>query len=177
MAVEQDRDKLVSKLERAVDKDNAAALVSSLVFDAIADMKFRRHFGAPCLKHRHGTGAGWCARVGLVHRVVTADAVDQSPWRAFTRPPGAHIRWTRSRSSLSQLTAAAASSIGFTKQPCQLLAGCHFLDNQRSVRQLTYLSRIRPLKSGDIDLSLGGGIEKAGGTDCPTLRVEYRPSS
>jgi hypothetical protein len=30
----------------------------------------------------------------LVHRVVTADAVDQSPWRAFTRPPGAHITLT-----------------------------------------------------------------------------------
>src|SRR6266511_4137279 len=115
-------------------------------------------------------------RDGLVHRVVTADAVDQSPWRAFTRPPGAHIR-ARSRSSLSQPTAAAASSIGFTKQPCQLLAGCHFLDNQRSVRRLTHLSQIRPLKSGDIDLALGGGIEKAGGNDCPTLRVEYRPSS
>src|SRR5262249_58667335 len=71
-----------------------------------------------------------------------------SPWRAFTRPPGAHIRWTRSRSSLSQQTAAAASSIGFTKQPCQLLAGCHFLDNQRSVKSLTHLSRFRSLKSG-----------------------------
>jgi hypothetical protein len=31
----------------------------------------------------------------LVHRVVTADAVDQSPWRAFTRPPGAHITITQ----------------------------------------------------------------------------------
>jgi hypothetical protein len=26
--------------------------VSFLVFDAIADMRFRSHFGAPCLKHR-----------------------------------------------------------------------------------------------------------------------------
>jgi hypothetical protein len=33
-----------------------------------------------------------------------------------------------------QQTAAAASSIGFTKQPCQLLEGCHFLDNHRSVK-------------------------------------------
>ena len=41
----------------------------------------------------------------------------------------------------------------------------HFLDNRRSVRQLTHLSRIRPLKSGDIDLALGGGIEKVGGND------------
>jgi hypothetical protein len=48
----------------------------------------------------------------------------------------------------------------------------HFLDNQRSVKQLTHLSRIRPLKSGDIDLALGGGIEKVGGNDCPTLRVK-----
>jgi hypothetical protein len=31
----------------------------------------------------------------LVHRVVTADAVDQSPWRAFTRPPGAHMTITQ----------------------------------------------------------------------------------
>jgi hypothetical protein len=31
----------------------------------------------------------------LVRRVVTADAVDQSPWRAFTRPPGAHITITQ----------------------------------------------------------------------------------
>src|SRR5262249_38509534 len=49
-------------------------------------------------------------------------------------------------------------------------APMHFLDNQRSVRQLTHLSRIHPLKSGDIDLALGGGIEKVGGNDCPTLR-------
>src|SRR5262249_50641820 len=27
------------------------------------------------------------------------------------------------------------------------------------------------------DLALGGGIEKAGGNVCPTLCVEYRPSS
>src|SRR5215471_9833048 len=39
-------------------------------------------------------------------------------------------------------------------------APMHFLDNRRSVRQLTHLSRSRPLKSGDIDLALGGGIEK-----------------
>jgi len=36
------------------------------------------------------------------------------------------------------------------------LATLHFLDNQRSVRQLTHLSRIRPLKSDDIDLALRG---------------------
>ena len=42
-AVEQDRDELVSYLERAVDKGNAAALVRFLVFDAIADMKIRKH--------------------------------------------------------------------------------------------------------------------------------------
>jgi hypothetical protein len=42
VAVEKDRDKLVSKLERAVDKGNAAALVGFLVFDAVADVKFRR---------------------------------------------------------------------------------------------------------------------------------------
>jgi len=48
----------------------------------------------------------------------------------------------------------------------------HFLDNQRSVKKLTLLSRIRPLKSDDIDQALGGGIEKAGGNDCPTLRVK-----
>jgi hypothetical protein len=45
VAVEKDRDKLVSKLERAVDKGNAAALVSFLVFDAVANVKFRSgHF-------------------------------------------------------------------------------------------------------------------------------------
>jgi len=42
-AVEQDRDKLVSKFKLAVDKGNAAALVSFLVFDAIADTKIRKH--------------------------------------------------------------------------------------------------------------------------------------
>jgi hypothetical protein len=37
------------KFKLAVDKGNAAALVSFLVFDAIADTKIRRHdFGAPC---------------------------------------------------------------------------------------------------------------------------------
>ena len=45
VAIENDRDKLVSKLERAVDKGNAAALVSFLVFDAVADVKFHTgHF-------------------------------------------------------------------------------------------------------------------------------------
>src|SRR5262249_38860291 len=45
VAVEQDRDELVSYLERAGDKGNAAALVSFLVFDAVADVKFRSgHF-------------------------------------------------------------------------------------------------------------------------------------
>jgi hypothetical protein len=48
----------------------------------------------------------------------------------------------------------------------------HFLDNQRRVTWLTRLSRIRPLKFDDIDLALGGGIEKAGGNDCPALRVK-----
>src|SRR5215470_11267118 len=41
-----------------------------------------------------------------------------------------------------------------------------FLDNQRSVKELTLLSRIRPLRFDDIDQALGGGIEKAGGNDC-----------
>ena len=36
-AIEKDADKLVSKLERAVDKGNATALVSFLVFDAVHD--------------------------------------------------------------------------------------------------------------------------------------------
>ena len=43
MAVEQDRDKLAFKFKLAVDKGNAAALVSFLVFDAIADTKIRKH--------------------------------------------------------------------------------------------------------------------------------------
>jgi len=42
-AVEQDRDKLASKFKLAVDKGNVAALVSFLVFDAIADTKIRKH--------------------------------------------------------------------------------------------------------------------------------------
>ena len=42
-AVEQDRDKLAFKFKLAVDKGNAAALVSFLVFDAIADTKIRKH--------------------------------------------------------------------------------------------------------------------------------------
>jgi hypothetical protein len=42
----------------------------------------------------------------------------------------------------------------------------HFLDNQRSVKEFTLLSQIRPLRSDDIDQALGGGIEKAGGNDC-----------
>jgi hypothetical protein len=50
--VKKDRNKLVSKLERAVDKGNAAALVSFLVLDTGADVKFHSgHFGAPLLKH------------------------------------------------------------------------------------------------------------------------------
>src|SRR5262249_60114095 len=135
VAVEQDRDKLVSKLERAVDEGNAAALASFLVFDAVADVKFRSgHFRCSVVEAPAGNRRSLVCWNGLVHRVVTADAVDQSPWRAFARPPGAHIRWTRSRSSLSQQTAAAASSIGSTKQPCHLLAGCHFCDHQRSVK-------------------------------------------
>ena len=36
-AIEKDADKLVSKLERAVDNGNATALVSFLVFDAVHD--------------------------------------------------------------------------------------------------------------------------------------------
>jgi hypothetical protein len=36
-AIEKDADKLVSKLERAVDKGNATPLVSFLVFDAVHD--------------------------------------------------------------------------------------------------------------------------------------------
>src|SRR5262249_41971773 len=45
VAVEKDRYKLVSKLERAVDKGNAAALVSFFIFDAVADVKFHSgHF-------------------------------------------------------------------------------------------------------------------------------------
>jgi hypothetical protein len=52
------------------------------------------------------------------------------------------------------------------------LHNVHFLDNQRSVKELTLLSRIRPLRSDDIDQALGGGIEKAGGNDCPALRVK-----
>jgi hypothetical protein len=39
-AVEQDRDKFAFELKLAVDKGNAAAFVSFLVFDAIADTKF-----------------------------------------------------------------------------------------------------------------------------------------
>ena len=42
-AVEQDLDKLASKFKLAEDKGNAAALVSFLVFDAIADTKIRKH--------------------------------------------------------------------------------------------------------------------------------------
>jgi len=62
---EKDRDNLVSKLERAVDKGNAAALVTFLVFDTVADVKFHSgHFDAPLLKHRHGTGALWYAKDG-----------------------------------------------------------------------------------------------------------------
>jgi hypothetical protein len=59
----------------------------------------------------------------------------------WIKVPGGRSRARRGRTLggralavMSQLTAAAASSIGFTKQPCQLLAGCHFLDNQRSVK-------------------------------------------
>src|SRR5437899_7871256 len=42
-AVEQDLDKLASKFKLAVDKGNVAALVSFLVFNAIADTKIRKH--------------------------------------------------------------------------------------------------------------------------------------
>jgi hypothetical protein len=39
----RDLDKLASKFKLAVDKGNTAALVSFLVFDAIADTKIRKH--------------------------------------------------------------------------------------------------------------------------------------
>jgi hypothetical protein len=88
-------------------------------------------------------------------------------------PPEQHATLPASE-DVTAVTGYSSSTPIIFWTPC---APMHFLDNQRSVRQLTHLSRIRPLKSGDIDLALGGGIEKAGGNDCPTLPVEYRTSS
>ena len=54
----------------------------------------------------------------------------------WIKVPGGRSRARRGR-TLGEaviLSQPIASSIGFTKQPCQLLAGCHFLDDQRSVK-------------------------------------------
>src|SRR5262249_44525882 len=53
--------------------------------------------------------------------------------------------------SLSSAPAALppSASAAWTSVPGALRGGHHFLDNQRSVRKLTLLSRIRPLRSDD----------------------------
>src|SRR5262249_5474002 len=58
-------------------------------------------------------------------------SVHPSPMLGFRASRHGGITVQITRSSLAQ---PIASSIGFTKQPCQLLAGCHFLDDQRSVK-------------------------------------------